>query len=66
MDRAHQIVKGHELTTVNVLAVETAARVDRVSVVNSMRYIVMMLAVRSDTRFAAVVTIDTRDPNERV
>ena len=48
------------MTTVNVLAVETAARVDRVSDVKSTRYTVIMSAVGTDTRFAAVVTIDTR------
>ena len=59
-------MKGHELTTVNVLAVETVAKVDRVSDVKSIRYTVIMSAVGSDTRFAAVATINTRDPNERV
>ena len=49
------------MTTVNVLAVETAAKVDRVSDVKSMRYTVIMSAVDSDTRLAAVATIDTRN-----
>ena len=54
------------MTTVNVLAVETAAKIDGVSDVKSIRYTVIMSAVGSDTRIAAVVTIDTRDSSEWV